>query len=876
MYKQKFYSALKKQFVGEKIEGESGFVNLMKIKKEYYDNIKTDIRNMIDKQVSDVDEEKEIFEKLYTFFDSYLNETGTPFFNDTQIHKNLYEKVYSDKEDVSLFWKTEDLYYVKTEKNYSDMKIEKEGYKYIFDASEIENKADNNKKEIGFYLVKADKENKTLTFKIKYQQQNSYGKLKEIFDIKGTTKLQDFLINDFNNSDEYSTIKFSDDLEIRDIGNKSVKRSMLDVREKEDTLTDLVTIDFAAQGLDDVCEYLINRKDFDVKRENIKEVFATYARQDKVDYFIHKNAEKFLKEQFKQYLFNYIYDNEIILEDEGLKRAQQLNKLKKIAFNIIEYIAKFENELKNIWEKPKFVRKSNYVLTLDRLKDNIDLIEEIINHPGFNEQIKEWHDLDIIEKDFKKEQIISKDNKLDKKYLKLPVDTKFFEDIKGNIIGYFNNLDDNLDGYLIKSDNYQALNTISNKFKKKIDLIYIDPPFNTGSDFEYIDKFQDSTWLTMMNNRLKMAKNLLTKIGSFYLHLDYRASHYGKILLDNTFGKNNFLNEIIWRFGWISGYKTTASFYMRNHQNILWYKNNENYIFNKKTAYTKYQTIPYKKYKDEFKKIAYDILNVPENANINFGRTKLTFFDDNKIYKFEKNRDGVFNGEYPYESIWNGNEYEDMNSIMIQSFVPEKTEKAKELTQKPESLLKRIINISSKNESFVLDYYLGSGTTISTAHKLDRKWIGVEVGEYIYDIILPRMKKVLNGENVGITNEVNWNGGGFFKYYELESYEDVLKRSKYRKERNETNKYTFMSDEKMLDALELDYDDENIKIKFENLYPNVDIAETLSNLRGKNIKKLNDKRVIFEDDTEIIFDEMTFEKYPFIKPLIWWGEIDNE
>jgi hypothetical protein len=213
---------------------------------------------------------------------------------------------------------------------------------------------------------------------------------------------------------------------------------------------------------------------------------------------------------------------------------------------------------------------------------------------------------------------------------------------------------------------------------------------------------------------------------------------------------------------------------------------------------------------------------------------------------------------------------------MIQSFVPEKTEKAKELTQKPESLLKRIINISSKNESFVLDYYLGSGTTISTAHKLDRKWIGVEVGEYIYDIILPRMKKVLNGENVGITNEVNWNGGGFFKYYELESYEDVLKRSKYRKERNETNKYTFMSDEKMLDALELDYDDENIKIKFENLYPNVDIAETLSNLRGKNIKKLNDKRVIFEDDTEIIFDEMTFEKYPFIKPLIWWGEVDNE
>lgn len=875
MYKQKFYSALEKQFVGEEIQGESGFVNLMKIKKEYYDNIKSDIKQMIEATVSDKNEEKEIFEKLYTFFDSYLNETGTPFFNDTQIHKNLYEKVYSDNEDVSLFWKTEDLYYVKTEQNYSNMEIEKEEYKYIFDASKIENKSDNNKKDIGFYLVKADKENKILNFKIKYQQQNSYDKLKEIFKIKGTTKLQDFLINNFNNSDEYSTIKFNDDLEIRNIGNKSVKRRMLDIREKEDTLTDLVTIDFAAEGLDDVCEYLINRKEFDVKREHIKEVFTTYARQDKIDYFIHKNAENFLKEQFKQYLFNYVYDNEIVLEDEGLKRAQQLNKLKKIAFNIIKYIAKFENELKEIWEKPKFVRNSNYVLTLDKLNDDISLIEEIINHPGFDKQIDEWNELEIIEEDFKKEKIISKDKKLDEKYSEFPIDTKFFKDIEGNIIGYFNNLDDELDGYLIKSDNYQALNTISKKIKNKIDLIYIDPPFNTGSDFDYIDKFQDSTWLTLMSNRIKKSRDLLTEKGSFYLHLDYRASHYGKLLLDDIFGKDKFINEIIWRFGWVSGFKTTANFYMRNHQNILWYKNTNDYIFNKSKAYIDYQTIPYKKYRKEFKKIAYDILNIPEEAKIDFGKTKLTFFDNDKIYKFEKNRDGVFNGEYPYESIWNGNEYEDMNSIMIQSFVPEKTDKAKELTQKPESLIKRMITTTSKDDSIILDFFLGSGTTISTAHKLNRNWIGVEMGEHFHDTILPRMKKVLNGEKVGISDEVNWSGGGFFKYYELESYEDVLKRAKYKKNRDEINNYSFMREEKLLDALELDYKQENIKVKFENLYSDVDIAETLSNLLGKKIKKLNDKRVIFEDGKEIIFDEMTFEKYPEIKPLIWWGEVDN-
>lgn len=844
MYKQKFYSALKKQFVGEEIKGKSGFVNLMKIKKQYYDNIKSDLKIMIEETVSDSDEEKEIFEKLYTFFDSYLNETGTPFFNDTQIHKNLYEKVYSDKEDVSLFWKTEDLYYVKTEKNYSDMKIEKEGYEYIFDASEIENKATNNKKDIGFYLVKADKENKTLTFKIKYQKQNSYDKLKEIFNIKGTTKLQDFLINDFNSSDEYSNIKFNDDLEIKDIGNKSVKRRMLDIREKEDTLTDVVTIDFAAEGLDDVCEYLINRKDFDVKREDIKEVFATYARQDKIDYFIHKNADNFLKEQFKQYLFNYVYDNEIILEDEGLKRAHQLNKLKKIAFNIIEYIAKFEDELKNIWEKPKFVRNSNYVLTLDRLKDNIELIEEIINHPGFDKQIDEWEEMNIVENNFEKEKILSKEKILVEKYFKLPIDTNFFKNIESEIIGGFNKLDDKLDGCLIKSDNYQALNTISNKFKEKIDLIYIDPPFNTGNDFDYIDKFQDSTWLTIIENRLKLINYFINKKSSFYMHLDEKANYLGRILLDKIFD-NKFANEIIWN----KGFRGTESknIYQRSHDMIFYYKLGNDVIWNNPKQ-------PYK--------------------NQNLDRYNKVDEDGNRYALIKRKRT---DGTVYYGKTYPNLDGKSANDLIghISTMASTNQERLGFATQKPEELMKFLIDASSNKKSVVLDFFAGSGTTLATSQKMNRNWIGVEMGEHFYDTLLPRMKKVLNGEKVGITDEVNWSGGGFFKYYELESYEDVLKRAKYKANRDEINNYSFMSDEKMLDALELDYEEENLKVKFENLYPDVDIAETLSNLLGKNIKKLNNKRVIFEDDKEIIFNEMTFEKYPFIKPLIWWGEVDN-
>jgi adenine specific DNA methylase Mod len=853
MYKQKFYSALEKQFVGEEIQGESGFVNLMKIKKEYYDNIKSDIKYMIDEQVSDADEEKEIFEKLYTFFDSYLNETGTPFFNDTQIHKNLYEKVYSDKEDVSLFWKTEDLYYVKTEKNYSNVEIEKEGYKYIFDASEIENKSDNNKKDIGFYLVKADKENKILNFKIKYQQQNSYDKLKEILKIKSTTKLQDFLINDFNNASEYSTIKFNDDLEIRNIGNKSVKRRMLDIREKEDTLTDLVTIDFAAEGLDDICDYLINRKDFDIKREDIKEVFATYARQDKIDYFIHKNAENFLKEQFKQYLFNYIYDNEIVLENEGLQRAQQLNKLKKIAFNIIEYIAKFENELKEIWEKPKFVRKSNYVFTLDKLKDDISLIKKIIKHAKFNEQIEEWNRLynsndDSSGKEIKKQwdefnytnnfdkANIIKNNQLNEDYKKLIIDTKYFNDIKEEIADYFENLEQALDGYLIKSDNFQALNTLKTKYKNKLDIIYIDPPFNTGSDFKYIDGYQDSTWLTLLENRLFLIKELLKENGTFYLHLDDNANDLGKVLSKDIFKKH--INDIIWSYR--TGGASKKSNLPKKHDFILSFTNSKDYEINPLTErqYLEKSFMNSKKDKDGNYYVDTLLRNTFEGV-LNIVK------DDNKIVEY--NTRPVLNLSNEFLSF---------------------------RTQKPEGLLFLLIDII-KNNNIIMDCFAGSGTTLAAAHKLNKKWLGVEMGEHFYDVLLPRLKRVLAGDKSGISDEVDWSGGGFFKYYELESYEDILKRAKYKQNRDELNKYSFMSDEKMLDALELDYKQENIKVKFENLYSDIDIAETLSNLFGKKIKKLNDKRVIFEDGKEIIFDEMTFEKYPEIKPLIWWGEVDN-
>jgi len=175
----------------------------------------------------------------------------------------------------------------------------------------------------------------------------------------------------------------------------------------------------------------------------------------------------------------------------------------------------------------------------------------------------------------------------------------------------------------------------------------------------------------------------------------------------------------------------------------------------------------------------------------------------------------------------------------------------------------------------IMDFFLGSGTTTAVAHKLGRKWIGVEMGEHFYSVVLPRMKKVLAYDKSGISKEVKeYQGGGFFKYYELEQYEEALANCRYEDGdlftvpgRSPYQEYVFLKDEKMLKALEVDYKKEKVKVDLAKFYPDIDIAETLSNLIGKWIKKISDSEVEFDDGTKINTKD---SDYKLIKPLIWW------
>ncbi|MFC1528242.1 hypothetical protein ACFL5D_05830 [Candidatus Neomarinimicrobiota bacterium] len=253
---QKFYSALKDVFVGEKVEGESGYVNLMKIKNEYFEKIKPSIEKEINDKINNDYAREELFEKLYTFFESYFSDTGTPFFDKTQLHKNLYEKVYTEREDVSLFWKTQKLYYVKSEANYESMKLpDIGGFTFNFDASDIEHIKSNEKKNIEFYLINVD--DTKLTFKIRYvdNTRSQWDRIKEYLELDTPAKVRKHLASKLNNIDHGSINVVSNSLDLENLRLKFIEDNLL-ISNNNDSIQS-VDVEFAVSGLDNLEMYFI-------------------------------------------------------------------------------------------------------------------------------------------------------------------------------------------------------------------------------------------------------------------------------------------------------------------------------------------------------------------------------------------------------------------------------------------------------------------------------------------------------------------------------------------------------------------------------------------------------------------------------------------
>ncbi len=849
------------------MEGESGYVNLMNIKTDYFNKIRERIKKEVKAKFGE-DQPEDLFDKLYTFFDSYFSDGGAIFFSSTPVYKNIYAKVYSDREDTALFWKTAKLYYVKSEANYKtieNLSIDSDpeiAFDFAFDASLLKHKQANEKKELEFYFIGTQKRGgkKIVKFRVLYKNDNKYTKLQEILKIKDKAKIIKYLLENIEKLKNPKIVLSNSGFDFSKLSDKGArdKAKVEFVVSDNKDLHGSVSVEPAISETGEIEKYL-KLKSINLSSEEIEKAFKIYKKQTEIDYFIHKDAKGFLREQFDLYMYQHLAGSmDTVFSQESLDR---IKKIKDIAHLTIDFIGNFEDELKKIWLKPKFARNSNYVLTLDRIADKkggLEVIARILKFKGFNNQFAEWLELGIIDKKFNPKEII-KNEKLNKDWQFLPIDTKYFKDLEIEIIDLFDNLDEALDGRLIKSDNFQALNTLLSKYKEQVQTIYIDPPFNTGDDFAYIDRFQDSTWLTLIENRLEIAREFLKPNGSFYLHLDQNANYFGRILLDKNFQKENFRNEIFWHY---TSSRPPEYRYASKVDTIYFYAKSADCFFSPILE------------KKELDKSRY-----PEK-------------DNNGHFKWVRNIKKYFKEYVPIDNNWHI-PLENVQSLEIQS-IDEETFK----TQKQVALMKNILLTSSnfKQSEIIFDFFAGSGTTLSVAHRMFRKWIGVEFGEHFYTIVIPRMKKTIFGINSVFSNELktqnNLNTGGFFKYYELEQYEDVLKRANYNPTEKELQKIdfdfsalengakaerkkqideVFSLSEKLADkGLEIDLKKEKARFVFEKLYPDVDIAETISNLFGKKIKKIGKDKIIFEDDSEVDLNNLDFAKYASLKKLIYW------
>jgi very-short-patch-repair endonuclease/16S rRNA G966 N2-methylase RsmD len=1089
---RRFFDALKNIFVGVPVEGESGYINLMRIKARYFEKVmEPHLRKEIDNALKHFpDFREELFDKLYTFFRRYFTESGSIGFFFTPYHQSVYEQVYTNEQDVVLFWKTARLYYVKTDRLFQSMTVEVDGFRFHFDVSQLEHKRANEKREL-IYAYKERQQDGTIVFTVHYSEK---GRKTNIDDIRRA---------------------------IRD-----------------------------ALGL--TCH-----TDAVPTEEILQKAFRIFERQSEVDYFLCKDAKSFLREQFDLWMWQYLLGKpgEKPQTEWEETRLAQLQALKRIAYRVIDYIAAFEDELVKIWNKPKFVLNSHYVITLDRIAaqpGGVEMLERLWAHPNMETQLQEWRELGMVSEDFTLEDLLlppsaasnpqqdlfevaeardlitngyhlpynpdlverarelrrnmtpaerqlweylkhapyrflrqrpidhfivdfycpalrlvievdgeqhyteegkaydaERDTILQSyglrvvrfrneevlrhfesvrqrieavfespltpslsplskggegaggaespltpslsplskggegaggaespltpslsplskggegagsggihpRYRYLPIDTKHFPDLELPIVALFDNLDEALDGWLIKSENYQALNTILPKFREKVQTIYIDPPYNTGiSEIDYINRFKSSSWLSMIENRITIGRKFLTNNGLLCMTIDHVELHNARCLINAIFGEDNVLG-LVSIVNNPSGRSTVKGFSVANEYAIF-VGNSEHSMIGMlpRTEEQKSQ------YKLEDEKGPYQWRNFMRAGGANDFRTARPKLFYPLVVDRNKKTIRIPNLEWDHQnSLWvmkdslapdeqvvyptaGGVEYtwrlgietlreklsdlrvrqpsKDRSVIIEIKFRPDSdgvlpktiwdnklynataygTSLLREIMGKPQafSFPKSVYAVSdcirvctSDKNARVLDFFAGSGTTAHAVINLNRedggrrKYILVEMADYFYKVLLPRVKKVVFSDKWK-DGKAQPDGKGishFVKYYELEQFEDALRRTRYAEDdlftppaNEDPCQYIFLRDLKMLEALEVNLEQGTVQVDLSKLYENIDLPETLSNLTGKWIRRIdpdpNNPRVpaavVFADGERVELRSLDWRR---IKPLIWW------
>jgi adenine-specific DNA-methyltransferase len=354
---------------------------------------------------------------------------------------------------------------------------------------------------------------------------------------------------------------------------------------------------------------------------------------------------------------------------------------------------------------------------------------------------------------------------------------------------------DLFDNRLIFGDNLLALKALEQEFAGKVKCVFIDPPYNTGSAFEhYDDGLEHSIWLSMMRDRLEIMRNLLSPDGSLWITIDDNEAHYLKVLCDEVFGRANFVANVVWQKRTSPDARIDLG---AAHDHIL--------VFASRIESAKFNKLPLSQEQ------ASQYKNPDNDVRGSWTSTDFTAMGwrPNQMYKITTPNGTIY--DPPPSRCWSNVEPEFLKLLAdkriwfganggtrprVKNFLVEhegvrswtwwsnldvghNQESKREInelfgaddpfaTPKPERLLRRILEIATNPGDLVLDSFAGSGTTGAVAHKMGRRWIMIELGEHCHTHIIPRLKKVIDGEDAGgITKAANWKGGGGFRYYKL-------------------------------------------------------------------------------------------------------------
>ena len=739
-----------------------------------------ELKNRVEASVDLTAMEQEIFSHLTNFFKRYYNEGD--FISQRRYKKDVYAIPY-EGEEVKLHWANADQYYIKTSeylKNYSF--VLPNGKKVTFQLKEASTEQNNNK-------TQGEGERRFAIYE------------EEPIVVDGNTLAINFTY---------------------ELHKKSVKQEAL-MKDAFDTISSNIPVEFA-----EICASGSAPTEKNKSRSLLEKHLNDYVSRNSFDYFIHKDLGGFLRRELDFYIKNEIlFIDDINTENPAFFTAQlsKIKAFKTVADKIVTFLAQIEDFQKKLWLKKKFVIRTDYCITLDRIPEKYH--QEIIENKT---QIEEWKELFDV-----------KVNKVEDLVFEqfLVLDTKHFSDeFKDKLIAEFYNLDEETNGLLINSENFQALNLMQDKYNENIKSSYQDPPYNTSaSEIIYKNSFKHSSWLSFINDRLILTKSLLKNDGLLCVTIDDFEFYKLKNLIENI--ALNHLGTVVIRNN-PAGRSTTsgisitheyALFYglsdlskvgrlSRNQKQLDRYKELDeigpfewvNYrkpgsmksesptmfypigIINDKVVLPDIEFNPDTqewKFMEDSKKFDKILYPIDENNQerrwrwgierfkneINHLKVDKDRFGEAAIYsKGRLNEAGILPFTWwedkKYSSTAYGTNLVKDLFVKLQSFAYPKS-----IFAVKDSL--RVLQVN-KNET-VLDIYAGSGTTAHATIKLNRedqgnrKYILVEMGTYFNTVTKPRVQKVIYSDNWKNGKPQDKDGiSQLFKYQVLESYEDTL------------------------------------------------------------------------------------------------------